>query len=340
MKMKTPKESKISVIIPCYNQGKYIDEAVDSVLNQTYQNFEIIIVDDGSTDNYTRGLLENFKKPKTKVYRTENKGASSARNYGFRKANGEYIQFLDADDFLDSKKFEKQIEVFQNDKALDIVYSNYKYYLDKEKIFFEHKKYNPGMDVKITKDTYEDFLFGWQRTLSIPIHSPLFRKNLWDKGLPFVEGFGVGEDWIMWINLAKNGAQMFFLDEELAFYRLHQKSMTHNKSYLIYWVSRSISYIADNLVKEEYKERFDKESEQYLNKLINNLFVSESTKELDLYKKKVKQYEESFSWRITKPLRILEAILRKFLQFLKNKSKFKFNKEKKTWLTISTPKSQ
>jgi len=116
--------------------------------------------------------------------------------------------------------------------------------------------------------------------------------------------------------------------------------MTHNKSYLIYWVSRSISYIADNLVKEEYKERFDKESEQYLNKLINNLFVSESTKELDLYKKKVKQYEESFSWRITKPLRILEAILRKFLQFLKNKSKFKFNKEKKTWLTISTPKSQ
>jgi len=88
--------------------------------------------------------------------------------------------------------------------------------------------------------------------------------------------------------------------------------MTHNKSYLIYWVSRSISYIADNLVKEEYKERFDKESEQYLNNLINNLFVSESTKELDLYKKKVKQYEESFSWRITKPLRTLGAILRKF----------------------------
>ncbi len=79
------------------------------------------------------------------------------------------------------------------------------------------------MDVKITKDTYEDFLFGWQRTLSIPIHSPLFRKNLWDNGLPFVEGFGVGEDWIMWINLAKNGAQMFFLDEDSAFYRLHQK---------------------------------------------------------------------------------------------------------------------
>jgi glycosyltransferase involved in cell wall biosynthesis len=204
--MKTPKEPKISVIIPCYNQGKYIDEAVDSVLNQTYQNFEIIIVDDGSTDNYTKGLLENFKKPKTKVYRTENKGASSARNYGFRKAKGEYIQFLDADDFLDRNKFEEQMQVFKEKGKIDICYTNYKYFIDENQQYLE-----PSLSVALSKNPLKDFLYRWQRDLSIPIHSAIFRKKVWGKALPFIQGFGVAEDWIMWTTLAKNGSKFFLI---------------------------------------------------------------------------------------------------------------------------------
>jgi len=82
---------KVSVIIPCYNQGQYLDEAVDSVLNQTFEDFEIIIVNDGSTDDFTNNLLVNYHKPKTKVISTQNQGLPSARNNGIKIASGEYI---------------------------------------------------------------------------------------------------------------------------------------------------------------------------------------------------------------------------------------------------------
>jgi glycosyltransferase involved in cell wall biosynthesis len=89
---------KISVIIPCFNQGPYLDEAVDSVLAQTFQDFEILVVDDGSTDAETIKILRDFARPKTRIIRTENQGLSAARNNGIREAMGEYILPLDADD--------------------------------------------------------------------------------------------------------------------------------------------------------------------------------------------------------------------------------------------------
>ncbi len=89
---------KVSVIIPCYNHGKYIDEAVDSILNQTFKDFEIIIVNDGSTDELTNNKLKQYDKPKTFVINKENEGLSVARNTAIKRAVGEYILTLDADD--------------------------------------------------------------------------------------------------------------------------------------------------------------------------------------------------------------------------------------------------
>ena len=82
---------KVSVIMPCFNQGKFVDGAVNSVLNQTYQNFEIIIINDGSTDKKTNEILKNYKKPKTRVIHTKNQGPCIARNIGINAAQGEYI---------------------------------------------------------------------------------------------------------------------------------------------------------------------------------------------------------------------------------------------------------
>ena len=90
---------KVSVIIPTYNYGKYIEKAIDSVFAQTYKDFEIIVVDDGSTDN-TREIIENKYKDKVKYFYQENKGAPSARNKGIEESKGEYLVFLDADDWL------------------------------------------------------------------------------------------------------------------------------------------------------------------------------------------------------------------------------------------------
>lgn len=119
----------ISVIIPCFNSEEYITRALESVLNQSYTDFEIILVDNNSTDNTYNVLLDYMKRfPKIiHVYRETNKGAPAARNKGLTEATGEWIQFLDSDDELLPAKLESQIAVAQNSKADIIVGECYLY---------------------------------------------------------------------------------------------------------------------------------------------------------------------------------------------------------------------
>ncbi len=91
---------RVSVIVPCYNLGQFLDEAVTSVLEQTYQDFEILVVDDGSTDAATRRILADFDRPRTTVFQTANAGLAAARNLLIAKARGTYLCPLDADDRL------------------------------------------------------------------------------------------------------------------------------------------------------------------------------------------------------------------------------------------------
>ena len=103
---------EISVIIPTFNYGKYIERAIDSILTQTYQDFEIIVVDDGSTDN-TKEIIRSKKSDKIRYFYQENKGAPAARNKGIVESKGKYIAFLDADDEWLPTKLEKQVDKFQ-----------------------------------------------------------------------------------------------------------------------------------------------------------------------------------------------------------------------------------
>jgi glycosyltransferase involved in cell wall biosynthesis len=97
----------ISVIIPTYNSGVFIGEAIQSVLRQTCTDYDIIVIDDGSTDN-TRGIIEN-NFPQVRYFYIQNQGAASARNYGIRRARGEFIAFLDADDLWLPEKLDAGI---------------------------------------------------------------------------------------------------------------------------------------------------------------------------------------------------------------------------------------
>lgn len=121
--------TKISVIIPTYNYGEFICDCIESVINQTYRNYEIIVIDDGSKDN-TAEIIKKYKNEILYFYK-ENGGPSSARNYGIKKATGDYICFLDADDVFLPKKLELQIAYMKENKNIGLLYSDY-YCVSKE----------------------------------------------------------------------------------------------------------------------------------------------------------------------------------------------------------------
>jgi glycosyltransferase involved in cell wall biosynthesis/peptidoglycan/xylan/chitin deacetylase (PgdA/CDA1 family)/SAM-dependent methyltransferase len=114
----SPAAPTVSVVIPCHNLGAYVDQAVQSVLDQTYPDFEIVLIDDGSTDPATRHLFTSYRRPHTRILRTENQGLAKTRNLGVREAAGRYVSFLDADDLLVPTFLEKTVALLESDSSL------------------------------------------------------------------------------------------------------------------------------------------------------------------------------------------------------------------------------
>lgn len=116
---------KVSIIMAAYNAEKHIEIAIESVLNQTYKNWELLIVNDGSIDK-TKDIIQKYSlNPKIKIYHQDNKGQCSATNLGIKNATGDYIQFLDADDFIEKNKLLYQIDLQQKYDMQTISYSNW-----------------------------------------------------------------------------------------------------------------------------------------------------------------------------------------------------------------------
>lgn len=133
----------ISIIVPVYNVEQYLEKCVDSIINQTYKNLEIILVDDGATDSSGK-LCDELAKidNRIKVYHKENGGLSDARNYGVEKSTGEYIGFVDSDDHIDAEMYEKLYEAIKKENV-DVVECNLKIiYPDREELFTEQNYYN------------------------------------------------------------------------------------------------------------------------------------------------------------------------------------------------------
>lgn len=119
----------ISVIIPTYNYGHFIGDAIQCIINQSYTNWEIIVVDDDSTDN-TPDIVKRFAGNDNRIQyiHQQNSGPSAARNTGLRYCRGQYIQFLDPDDLIERRKFEVEISIFNSVPDVDVVYSNLRYF--------------------------------------------------------------------------------------------------------------------------------------------------------------------------------------------------------------------
>jgi glycosyltransferase involved in cell wall biosynthesis len=200
---------KVSVIIPCYNQGEYLETAVQSVLEQTHQNFEIIIVNDGSTDQATNQILARYDRPHTRVLHTENQGLAAARNNGIREAVGKYILPLDADDKIASNYLEKAINVLENTPEVGIVYSKAETFGAVKGPWFAAEYSLRGM------------LLG-----NLIFCTALFRKETWQAVGGYNPNMAHGwEDWDFWLSIIERGGEVYRIPEFLFFYHVKQISM-------------------------------------------------------------------------------------------------------------------
>lgn len=227
-------KSLVSIIIPCYNQAKYLEDTLCSVLNQTYTDWECILVNDGSTDE-TEKIAHNFvvKDSRFKYFYKQNGGLSSARNFGLDKATGDYIQFLDSDDILLDSKLQLSVQALKNpeNNQMKIVISNFRRFVNDISASFE-----PYCELKSEFFNFNSILYQWDEDFSIPIHCGLFEASLFEK-LRFNEKLKAKEDWVMWVQLFQNKTQAVFINQPLAYYRNNPESITATQSMTVDYVS-------------------------------------------------------------------------------------------------------
>lgn len=259
----------ISVIVPCYNQANYLSSTLKSIFNQTYKNWECIIIDDGSLDN-TGEIAKGWcqKDSRFKYYYKENGGLSSARNLGLEKAAGDYFQFLDADDLIDINKFQSSIVAGEGEK---IVISNFRDFKDDPDLSTE-----PFRPLQAEFFTFENLLFNWDYTFNIPIHCGLFPANLLIS-FKFPETLKAKEDWIMWLYLFYNyKADVIFIDKPFALYRDNQNGMTKNAEFMRVNKLKALKYFPQILPFDTYVNFYsnkilqqEKEIQELQKKIIN-----------------------------------------------------------------------
>jgi len=211
-----PPTPTVSVIIPCYNLGQYLDEAVESVLAQTYRDFEIVIVDDGSTDPSTRALLADYQRPRTRVIHAPHGGLAAARNLAIANTSGIYMCALDADDWLDPSFLEKTAPILDADASLTFVSCWLRTFGEEE---WEWKPERCDLPVLL-----------WENTV---LTAALVRRE----AVVEVGGFNTtmpaqgDEDWDLWLTLVERGYRGTILRDVLFNYRRRAGSMSADSWY-------------------------------------------------------------------------------------------------------------
>lgn len=202
------KTDLVSIVIPCYNQAHYLPDAIESALNQTYPNIEVIVVNDGSPDN-TSEIVKKYLK--VKLVEQKNKGLSGARNAGIKKAKGKYILPLDSDDKIHPEMVSTTINYMQD---YDICSTGLKTFGDENRSWLSNVK----------EPNYRDFL---QRN-HINCCS-LFKREVWERIKGYDEKMKLGfEDWDFYTRAAKENYKVRIIPDILFYYRKHGQTMFHD----------------------------------------------------------------------------------------------------------------
>jgi len=272
--------AKVSIIIPCYNDAEFIEQAVQSALNQTYQNKEIIVVDDGSNEE-TKAVLKRQEPKITQLITQENKGTSAARNKGIEAATGEFILVLDSDDYFETSFCEKAVEIFEKDSNIKMVTCYARWFWN-------------NIDFQIFKPAgggLKNFLL-----TNSSLSTIFFKKNWREVGgydEMMVNGF---EDWEFYIRLHHNGGRTVVIPEVLFHYRKKKESRTsianENKYELLEYI-----YIKH---ADLYKENFELFTKHLLDKL--------KTEEREKIKN-TKRIDSRLGSAILRPIRFFKSLL-------------------------------
>ncbi len=268
----------ISIITPTYNYGHYIGDTLDCILAQTYQNWECVIVDDGSVDR-TISVVDRYldKDNRFKYIYQNNQGVSAARNNGIRNSSGMYLQFLDADDLIESEKLERQLDFLKRNSEVDIVYGSGRYFSTKEEggrsslVLGEELSWMP-----IIQGDSRSALLALTRRPFV-IHAPLIRRSVFETVGYFDEKWKSCEDWRLWIHCALQGKLFRHekLENSMALYRLHPESLCANRTAFFAGIRRlrkEIEKMIDDPQVLELNQRLAAEYEGY----IGILYVNEN----------------------------------------------------------------
>lgn len=258
-------KDKVSIIIPCYNYGEFLVETLASLIHQSHQNWEAIVVDDGSTDN-TESILHPLLKKEKRIlfFKQKNKGVSAARNLGLQYVSGDFVQFLDADDLLSPHKISLQLEYFRQNPNVDICYTDNHYFLNGQP-----DRWFPDQEMEGKK--WMPYFFGRgveaiqaliRNNIAVS-SSPLIKKQIVEKSNGFPEDVAHTEDWQFWFDCAFNGACIHYFSDPEAFclIRVHHKSVSQDMQTMRYGELN-----LRNWVKEKIQESsFSTEDKKLLN---------------------------------------------------------------------------
>lgn len=242
----------VSIIMPAYNAEKNISYAIDSIISQTYKYWELVVVNDCSTDNTLKIVEEKYsKEDRIKIYTLDkNSGVAKARNYGFDQAEGRYLAFLDTDDIWEKEKLSKQIDFMQNEGHY-FTCTQYKIIDENGKL--TEKKYIPPKEITFDKQLRGSRIGCLTVVIDRYITGEFYMPNLGH------------EDYLTWVNLIREFGPVYTLEQPLGYYRLSEKGISSNKfkaakwQYLIYrknlglGILKSIYYFMNYSIRGLFK---------------------------------------------------------------------------------------
>jgi len=284
----------VSIIMPAYNAENFISKSIQSILSQSYQHWELIVINDGSKDN-TSSVVKNFDNKRIILLEQENGGVSKARNRGIQNAKGDYIAFLDSDDLWLENKLEIQVKYMLDNPNVVLSYMDYSSFIGDD-VVVKNKQLYPFVINNLNERL---LVFNFIATLTVMVKSNILKE---------IGGFDIQlfgpEDWDLWIKVSQKG-EIGYANENLALYREHNAGISKNKKRQLeeeYKVLKRYILQGENQKLKKYALWF------YNLKLANFYFSQRDLKSFsDSYLKMIKLIPlkiENFTYPLKRLLRI------------------------------------